>query len=79
LLILPNIFSTLVKKAERPMTLSGKEMLKRYLKAGWKIERTKGSHHFMSKGNATELIPVHAKDLGKGLESKLLKKLEKTK
>jgi predicted RNA binding protein YcfA (HicA-like mRNA interferase family) len=29
------------------MTISGKEMLKRYLKAGWKISRSKGSHHFM--------------------------------
>jgi predicted RNA binding protein YcfA (HicA-like mRNA interferase family) len=59
------------------MTISGKEMLRRYLKAGWKIARSKGSHHFMVKGDEVEIIPVHAKDLGKGLETKLLKKLER--
>jgi len=61
------------------MTISGKEMLKRYIKAGWKIERSKGSHHFLIKGDEVEIIPIHSKDLGKGLEAKLLKKLEETK
>jgi predicted RNA binding protein YcfA (HicA-like mRNA interferase family) len=61
------------------MPISGKEMLKRYLKSGWKIERIKGSHHFLIKGNSVETIPVHVKDLAKGLEKKLLKKLENTK
>jgi predicted RNA binding protein YcfA (HicA-like mRNA interferase family) len=61
------------------MTISGKEMLKRYLKAGWMVTRSKGSHHFMTKGDEIEIIPAHAKDLGKGLEAKLLKKLEETK
>jgi predicted RNA binding protein YcfA (HicA-like mRNA interferase family) len=63
---------------EMGMTISGKEMLKRYLRAGWKIARSNGSHHFMVKGDAVEIIPVHARDLGKGLEAKLLKKLERT-
>ncbi len=60
------------------MPISGKEMLRIYKKAGWKVERVKGSHHCMSKGNAVETIPVSSKDLTKGLERKLLKKLEKT-
>ena len=58
------------------MTISGKEMLKLFLKAGWKLERTKGSHHFVSKGNLTEVIPVHSKDLKKGTEKYLFKKLK---
>jgi predicted RNA binding protein YcfA (HicA-like mRNA interferase family) len=61
------------------MTISGKEMLKRYLKAGWKVVRVKGSHHFVAKGEFLESIPYHTNDLGKGLERKLLKKLEETK
>jgi predicted RNA binding protein YcfA (HicA-like mRNA interferase family) len=61
------------------MTISGKEMLKKFLKAGWTVERIKGSHHFVTKGDAFDTIPVHSKDIGKGLERKLLKKLEETK
>jgi predicted RNA binding protein YcfA (HicA-like mRNA interferase family) len=59
------------------MPISGKEMLKRYLAAGWEIVRKNGSHVILRKGNKNETIPIHAnKDLKKGLEKKLLKKLE---
>ncbi len=60
------------------MPISGKEMLKRFLADGWKIVRQKGSHVFLSKGDLNETIPVHGnKDLKKGLEKKLLKRLTK--
>jgi len=61
------------------MPLSGKELLKRAKKKGWTLDRINGSHHQLKhpKSNHLLSIPVHAnKDLGKGLEQKLLKKME---
>ena len=58
------------------MPISGKEMLNRYLQNGWTVLRQKGSHVTLGKGSDRETIPVHSnRDLGKGLERKLLKKL----
>lgn len=56
------------------MPLSGKEMLKLYLKNGWVKVSQKSSHVKVRKGNETEIIPMH-KELKKGLEQKLLKRL----
>jgi len=58
------------------MPISGKEMLKRYLNAGWIILRQAGSHMIVGKGVERETIPMH-RELKKGLESKLLKRLRK--
>ena len=57
------------------MPLSGKEMLALYIKAGWQKISTKGSHVKVGKGSQRQIIPLH-KELKKGLESKLLKKLK---
>ncbi len=57
--------------------MSGKEMLKVYLEAGWQVLRQKGSHLQMGKDNYRETIPMH-KELAKGLERKLLKRLKAT-
>ncbi len=57
------------------MPLSGKDMLNLYLKQGWVILRQKGSHLILGKGNDRETIPMH-KELKKGLEKSLLKKLK---
>lgn len=61
------------------MPLSGKEMLKKYLKKGWQVNRQRGSHVQISLliGNLlfNETIPMH-KELKKGLEHYLLKRLE---
>lgn len=54
--------------------MSGDEMKKLYIKNGWVELRQKGSHVQMGKGPLRETIPMH-KELGKGLEHKLLKKL----
>lgn len=60
------------------MPISGKEMLKKYLANGWVVLRQKGSHVVVGKGSAREIIPVHGnRDLKRGLEAKLLKRLEK--
>jgi len=58
--------------------LSGKEMLKRYLQAGWQVVTQRGSHVKVGKGTQRETIPMQ-KELKKGLEQKLLKRLESAK
>jgi len=57
------------------MPLSGKEVLKLYEKAGWAVISQKSSHVKIGKGNLRETIPMH-KELRKGLEQKLLKRLK---
>jgi len=61
------------------MPLSGKQVLELYLKAGWiKIKSKSGksgsSHVKVGKGTERETIPMH-KELDKGLERKLLKRI----
>jgi predicted RNA binding protein YcfA (HicA-like mRNA interferase family) len=49
----------------KPMPMSGKDMLKAYEEAGWKVLRQKGSHVQVGKDQLRETIPMH-KELGKG-------------
>jgi predicted RNA binding protein YcfA (HicA-like mRNA interferase family) len=51
-------------------------MQKKFEQAGWQKIRQKGSHVIMARGDERETIPMH-KELGTGLEKKLLKRLEK--
>ncbi|MGV7928710.1 MAG: type II toxin-antitoxin system HicA family toxin [Spirochaetota bacterium] len=51
-------------------------MLKLFLKAGWKVLRTKGSHVVVGFNEDRETIPMH-KELKKGLEAYLLKRLKR--
>lgn len=51
-------------------------MLRLYEQAGWFILRQKGSHIIIGKGLERETIPMH-RELKKGLEKSLLKRLEK--
>ena len=60
------------------MPLSGKEMVRLYLKAGWQFIRQKGSHAWMEKGSLNTCIPMH-KELRKGTEHDLLKTLNRSK
>ena len=61
------------------MPMSGKEMLRLYEKYGWKSVRQKGSHVIVIKdGELPETISLH-RELKKGLEIKLLKRLGKNK
>lgn len=57
------------------MPISGQEMVKLYLKSGWAKVSQSGSHIKVRKGSRTEIIPNH-KELKKGIERKLLKRLE---
>ena len=54
------------------------ELHNRFKKAGWKFHHAEGSHYYYIKdGVMTEGIPYHgAKEIGKGLASKLIKKYE---
>jgi predicted RNA binding protein YcfA (HicA-like mRNA interferase family) len=56
------------------MPLSGKEMLSLFKKAGWDIISQESSHIKIGKGDLRETIPMH-RELKKGLEQKLLKRL----
>jgi predicted RNA binding protein YcfA (HicA-like mRNA interferase family) len=56
------------------MPLSGKEILQRFKKAGWIEISQKGLHVKVGKNDLRETIPMH-KELKKGLEQKLLKRL----
>jgi predicted RNA binding protein YcfA (HicA-like mRNA interferase family) len=57
------------------MPLSGKEVRLLYKKAGWEVISQKGSHVKVGKGILREIIPMH-KELKKGLEQALLKRLD---
>ena len=60
------------------MPLSGKEMCKLYLKAGWIIvpKQGKGSHVIVEKDGRIAIITMH-KELKRGTEHNLLKELKK--
>ena len=57
------------------MPLSGEQMLELYKKAGWTVISQKGWHVKVGKGELREIIPIH-KELKRGLEKALLKRLE---
>ena len=54
--------------------MKDKDLLKLLQQNGWKVERIKGSHHILIKGNKTEIIPVHGKDTPTGLLNAILKR-----
>jgi predicted RNA binding protein YcfA (HicA-like mRNA interferase family) len=57
------------------MSLSGEQMLRLYQKSGWRVLSQKGSHVKVGKDEQREIIPIH-KELKKGLEQSLLKRLK---
>jgi Predicted periplasmic or secreted lipoprotein len=56
--------------------MKDRELLKLFLKNGWYEVRITESHHILEKDGQTVSIPVHGKDMKKGLEAALLKKAE---
>lgn len=54
--------------------MTGKALIKLMLQNGWEINRIHGSHYVMKKGSQTEIVPVHNKDLAKGLLNSILKR-----
>jgi predicted RNA binding protein YcfA (HicA-like mRNA interferase family) len=59
------------------MPLSGDEMIRLFKRDGCKVISQKGSHVKMGNGSLREIIPRH-KELKKGLEQALLKRLDET-
>ena len=51
-----------------------KDLLHLLLKNGWQEVPVKGSHHKLRKGNRSEIIPVHGKDVPTGLLNSILKR-----
>ncbi len=54
--------------------MKGIELVKQMQKEGWVIDRINGSHYIMKKDGQIEVIPVHNKDLNKGLEKSIKKR-----
>ena len=72
-----NIYKQKLKGCERPMPLTPKEMAKKFEKVGYVLKRTRGSHYVYENTTTKQIaiIPMHPKDLKKGLEKRLLKQL----
>lgn len=73
--LLTNTCIRVIILAERgnAMTIKDKELLRRLLQDGWVIDRIQGSHHILKKGDKTETVPVHGRDVPTGLLNKILK------
>ena len=54
--------------------MKGKELVKLLKKNGWTLDRINGSHHVMEKDGCSVAIPVHNKDIQKGLLHAIKKK-----
>ncbi len=54
--------------------MKDKELLRLLQKSGWKVDRINGSHYILVKDCQTVSLPVHGKDMKKGLETAILKK-----
>lgn len=54
--------------------MKDKELVKLLEKNGWILERIHGSHYILVKKKQTISVPVHGKDMKKGLELAILKK-----
>jgi len=54
--------------------MKDKDLLKLLIDNGWVVKRIKGSHHVLQKGNQTEIVPVHGRDVPTGLLNTILKR-----
>lgn len=56
------------------ITMKDKDLLKLLLKNGWAIARINGSHYRLEKDGFSPItLPIHGKDMKKGLEIAILK------
>ena len=47
--------------------MKDKDLLKLLKQNGWEVVRINGSHHILMKDDKIETIPIHGKDVPKGL------------
>jgi len=52
---------------------SGRDFVNYATSNGADVRNGKGSHHIVSTDNGSCVVPLHNKDLGKGLRSKIIK------
>ena len=57
---------------KRLLPISGKQMVNVFRKIGFQVDRQRGSHIVMSKGNVILVIPDH-ETVAKGTERELIK------
>ncbi len=57
------------------MPISGKDLVKEFVAAGWTIKSQKGSHVKLEKDGKVAIIPLH-RELKKGTEHDLRKQLK---
>ena len=55
------------------MPMTSKQMISLLQSHDFEAVRQKGSHVIMKRNDITVVVPLHNKDLGKGLENKILK------
>jgi len=55
--------------------MTGKDMIKLYKQQGWQIVSIRGSHYKLKKNEEMEIIPHHTKELKRGIQAYLLKRL----
>ena len=48
--------------------------MKKLLQDGWLLVRINGSHHVLQKEDRIEVVPVHGKDVPRGLLEKILER-----
>lgn len=54
--------------------MKDKDLLKLLLKNGWTLKSINGSHHKLVKENYPPInLPIHGKDMKRGLEIRILK------
>lgn len=54
--------------------MKDKDLMKKMQQNGWKLVRINGSHHVLQKDGKTEVIPIHGKDVPRGLLEAILKR-----
>lgn len=54
--------------------MKDKDLLNLLRKNGWEVKRIHGSHHILQKGDQTETVPVHGRDVPSGLLNAILKR-----
>lgn len=54
--------------------MKDKDLLKLLTQRGWEVKRINGSHHVLQKGEQTEVLPIHGKDVPPGLLNTILKR-----
>lgn len=54
--------------------MKDKDLVKKLQQNGWTLVRINGSHHVLKKGDLLESIPIHGRDVPKGLLEAILKR-----